>query len=75
MANRGTKRGKVSDATNISGEEFKRDQDKRLDDSGIEFLSSGRGTAKTPVEKTKTSKKKKYKGKISTGRGTGTRSE
>lgn len=72
--NRGTKkndkdrRGKAT-----SGDQFKKDEEKRLEESGVKYISSGRGTGKISFEETKTSKKKKYKGKISTGRGTGTR--
>ncbi len=71
--NRGTKKGTIRRGHAISGDEFKKEEAKRLKDSGVEYITSGRGTGKIKVEKTKTSKKKKFKGKISTGRGTGTR--
>lgn len=71
MGNRGTTKSK-SPKTHISGNDFKEDEDKRLEESGVDFITSGRGTSKIPVEKTKTSKKKEYKGKIHTGRGTST---
>ncbi len=70
MANRGTKRSKPSKKTEISGEGFKKNEEKRLEDSGIEYISSGRGTSKIPVDKTKTSEKSKYKGKKTFNRGT-----
>ncbi len=70
--NRGTKKGNLPNKTAVSGDTFKDKEDKRLKESGIEYISSDRGTSKIPIEKTKTSKKKKYTGKISTGRGTST---
>lgn len=70
MANRGTSRRKPAKKTPISGETFKEKEDKRLEESGVEYISSGRGTSRIKVEKTKTPKKKKYTGKITGGRGT-----
>ena len=70
MGNRGTKRSKPSDKSAISGDEFKENEEKRLEDSGVEYISSGRGTGRIKMEKTKTPKKKKYTGRISSGRGT-----
>ena len=72
MANRGTKRSKPSKKTEISGEGFKKNEEKRLEDSGVKYITSGRGTGKISFEHTKTKKKPKYTGKIRTGRGTGT---
>lgn len=68
--NRGTKKGKAPEKTAISGKEFKKLEEKKLKDSGVEYITSGRGTSKIKVEKTKTKKKVDYKGKIHSGRGT-----
>ena len=73
MGNRGTTKSRRGDATNWAGDDFKKDSEEKLEESGVKYITAGRGTKKISVEKTKTSKKKKYKGKISTGRGTGTR--
>lgn len=70
MANRGTSRSKTKKQDAWTGDEFKKDEEKRLKKSGVEFITSGRGTAKFPVDNTKTSKKPKYRGKIHSGRGT-----
>jgi hypothetical protein len=70
MANRGTKKSKPSKETPIVGQDFKKAEEKRLDESGIEYISSGRGTSKIPVEKTKTESKPEYKGKKTSNRGT-----
>jgi hypothetical protein len=70
--NRGTKKGTTRRGHAISGEDFKKDEEKRLKDSGVEYITSGRGTGKIKVEDTKTKKKPKYKGKIRSGRGTST---
>ena len=72
MGNRGTTRSRGR-KTSWAGDDFKEDSEEKLEESGIKHITAGRGTKKISVEKTKTSKKKKYKGKISTGRGTGTR--
>ena len=72
MGNRGTTRTR-GHKTSWSGDEFKEDSEEKLEESGIKYITAGRGTKKISVEKTKTLKKRKYKGKISTGRGTGTR--
>ena len=69
--NRGTKKGKTEEGKSIVGEDFKKEEAKRLKESGVEFITSGRGTSKIEVKKTKTKKKPQYKGKIHTGRGTG----
>jgi hypothetical protein len=70
MGNRGTTSTKPSKKTPISGEEFKKKAEKKLKDSGVEYITSGRGTGKIKVEKIKTKKKPTYKGKIHSGRGT-----
>ena len=70
--NRGTKKGTTRRGSATSGDEFKKNEEKRLKDSGVKYISSGRGTGKISFENTKTKKKSKYKGKIHTGRGTGT---
>ena len=70
MGDRGTSKSKPSKKTAISGDEFKKSEDKRLEESGVEYISSGRGTGRIKVEKTKTKKKPKYTGKIHSGRGT-----
>jgi len=69
--NRGTKKGDTKKGKAISGEKFKKEEEKRLKESGVKFITSGRGTGKISFEETKTKKKLKYKGKIHTGRGTG----
>lgn len=69
MGNRGTSKSKPS-KTPVSGEDFKKEQEKLLKESGVKFITSGRGTGKISVEKTKTKKKSVYKGKIHSGRGT-----
>ncbi len=71
--NRGTKKNdKDRRGKAISGDKFQQEEAKRLKESGVEYISSGRGTGKISVEKTKNLKKKpKYKGKIHSGRGTG----
>jgi len=69
--NRGTKKGNTKKGKAVSGEEFKKQEEKRLKDSGVEYITSGRGTGKIKFEETKTKKKPVYKGKIHTGRGTG----
>lgn len=72
MGNRGTKKTDPPKKSNIAGKDFKKDQDEKLEESGIEYISSGRGTSKIKADKTKNLKKKpEYKGKIHTGRGTG----
>jgi len=72
MGNRGTTKS-TPKKTPISGEDFKADQDEKLEESGVEFITSGRGTSKISVENTKNLKKKPaYKGKIHSGRGTST---
>lgn len=68
--NRGTKKSKPAKKSPISGEEFKKVEEKRLRDSGVEYITTGRGTGKIAIEKTKTKKKPKYTGKITGGRGT-----
>lgn len=73
--NRGTEKNKKYNKTAISGEKFKENEDERLEKSGVKFISGGRGTKKIPVAKTKTLKKIKYRGKVVTGRGTGTKKE
>ena len=57
IMNRGTKKGDQTKGKPISGEEFKKDEEQRLEDSGVEYVSINRGTSKIPVEKTKTTKK------------------
>lgn len=69
--NRGTKKGTTRRGHAISGDDFKKEEEKRLKDSGVKYITSGRGTGKISFEETKTKKKLKYKGKIHTGRGTG----
>ncbi len=68
--NRGTKKGTTRRGHAISGADFKKEEEKRLKDSGVKYITSGRGTGKISFEATKTKKKLKYKGKIHTGRGT-----
>lgn len=70
MANRGTKKSDPPKDTPIVGEDFKKAEQKRLEKSGVENLTSGRGTSTIPVDKTKTKKKPKYDGIKSTNRGT-----
>jgi hypothetical protein len=70
MGNRGTTRNKPNKQDNWAGGDFKKEEEKRLKESNIEFITTNRGTSKIPVSKTKTAKKKPYKGKISGGRGT-----
>ena len=72
MANRGTKKSKPSDKSAISGDDFKEKEEKRLEESGVEYISSGRGTGRIKMEKTKTPKKKKYTGRKAINRGTST---
>ena len=72
MGNRGTTRSR-GHKTSWAGDDFKKDSEEKLEESGVKYITAGRGTKKISVEKTKTSKKRKYKGNISTGRGTGTR--
>ena len=72
MGNRGTTKSKPTEKTPIVGEDFKKEEEVRLEESGVDFITSGRGTSKIKVEKTKTKKKPVYKGKIRTGRGTST---
>jgi hypothetical protein len=69
--NRGTKKGTTRRGHAISGEEFKKEEAKRLKESGVKYITSGRGTGKIAFDEIKTKKKLKYKGKIHTGRGTG----
>jgi len=73
MANRGTKKSVLGKAKAWAGDQFKKDEEKRLKKTGVEFVSSGRGTKKIAWDDKEKSKKRKYKGKVSTGRGTGTR--
>ena len=69
--NRGTKKGTTRRGHAVSGDDFKEEEEKRLKESGVEYITSGRGTGKIRVETiSKTKKKLKYKGKIHTGRGT-----
>lgn len=70
MGNRGTSKSKPKKQDTWTGEKFKKEEEKRLEKSGVEFITSGRGTGKISVKKTKTTKKKQYKGKISGSRGT-----
>ncbi len=70
MANRGTKKSEPSKETSVVGEDFKKAEEKRLEESGVEYISSGRGTSKIPVDKTKTESKPEYKGKKTFNRGT-----
>lgn len=55
--NRGTKKGETEKGKAIGGEEFKKEEAKRLKESGVEYVTSGRGTSKIRVEDTKTKKK------------------
>lgn len=71
MGNRGTTRDKPK-KTAISGDKFKENEDERLEKSGVDFITTDRGTNKISTKDTKTSKKPKYKGKIHGGRGTTT---
>ena len=73
MANRGTKKGILGKAKAWAGDKFKSDEEKRLKKSGVKNVSSGRGTKKITWEVKDKPKKRKYKGKVSTGRGTGTK--
>jgi len=68
--NRGTKKSKPTKKTPIVGEDFKKAEQKRLEESGVKTLVSGRGTSKISVDETKTKKKPEYKGKKTRQRGT-----
>lgn len=70
MAKRGTEKSDIKEQDTWTGEDFKKDEEERLEKSGVEFVSVNRGTSKIPVKKTKTKKKPEYKGKIHSGRGT-----
>ena len=70
MGNRGTTRSRRGNATNWAGDDYKEDSEEKLEESGVKYITAGRGTKKISVEKTKTSKKKKFKGKIHNRTGT-----
>ena len=74
MGNRGTTRSKPK-KTPIVGEEFKKKELQRLKDSNVKYISTGRGTGKIEFEKTETKRKPRYRGRVSTSRGTGSRKE
>jgi len=75
---RGTKIIEVdSDATKWTGTQFKAIQaarKKAATDAGVKYITSGRGTGRKKLADTPEPKDRiKYKGRISSGRGTGSR--